>query len=160
MTNEAITTENNSLKLTKNLARCKPSEFMAQCVKIRYLVEKWVKDIDILEIRKSKPDLLIIPPNTNADAAKEITEENNKRIKEAVRANFLKLFDKMFVEYPTETMSVLALTCFVEPAHMDDYEMADYMDAVREMWQDRAVVDFFTFLVSLVQKSISRQSKA
>ncbi|GEM_PF-1852964 len=150
----------NTPKLTKTLARCKPTEFVAQCVKIKNLAEKWLKDVDIISVWDNSPDLKPIPDNATAEEREAINRENGKTVIETYKDRFLKLFDRMFVENPYETLSLLALTCFVEPENIDNYEMADYMDAVREMWQDRAVVDFFTFLASLVQKFISKRYKA
>ena len=41
----------------KNLANCKPSEFLRQTNKIRRAAEKWLKITDIMEIRKTLPEL-------------------------------------------------------------------------------------------------------
>ena len=41
----------------KNLANCKPSEFLVQTNKIRKSVEKWLTVTDIMNIRRTQPEL-------------------------------------------------------------------------------------------------------
>jgi hypothetical protein len=41
----------------KNLANCKPSEFLKQTNRIRKSVSKWLTDTDIANIRKRMPNI-------------------------------------------------------------------------------------------------------
>ena len=70
--------------------------------------------------------------------------------------NLNKILDKMLVEHPKETLNVLALCCFVEPEHVDDYTIDEYMQCIMDMMQNKSVINFFSLLaqVQTVAKSI------
>ena len=59
----------------KNLANCKPSEFLVQTNKIRKSVEKWLKITDIMNIRK------VVPPEKEGQTAEERKAEREYFIK-------------------------------------------------------------------------------
>jgi hypothetical protein len=58
----------------KNLANCKPSEFLSQTNKIRKSVEKWLKLTDIINIRKRIP---VGMPEITADLSSDELEAVN-----------------------------------------------------------------------------------
>jgi hypothetical protein len=62
----------------------------------------------------------------------------------------------MLAVHPQETLEVLALCCFVEPEHVDDYTMDEYMQCIMDMAQNKSVMNFFSLLaqVQTVAKSI------
>lgn len=128
----------------KNLANCKPSEFLAQTVKIRRSVDKWLTVTDVLNIRKHKPE-----------GFDEITsyEAKENAIAEQAKKNLLDMFDSAFEAHPDETLELLALLCFVDPAKVDEHPMSDYLAALSEMLNDESVMGFFTSLVRLGQKN-------
>ena len=126
----------------KNLANCKPSEFLAQTNKIRKSVNRWLTDTDIMNIRKRLPDI-------GEDAT---DDERRTALDGQARKNFDAILDAMLEEHPDETLEVLALLCFVEPKNVDDYPMSDYLQAMTDMMNDRAVINFFTSLISLVNQ--------
>lgn len=123
----------------KNLANCTPSEFLRQTVKIKKSVEKWFKLTDIMNIRRRKPD---IPEGATR-------EEKAAALKEQARENALAMFNAVFEEHPDETLEVLALMCFVEPEHVDDHPVKEYLKAFTELINDEDVLDFFTSLARL-----------
>lgn len=123
----------------KNLANCKPSEFMRQTSKIRKSANKWLTDTDVLNIRKRMP---AIP----ADATEE---EKKKAMEEQAKENFNLMLDSILDEHPDETLELLALLCFVEPEHVDDHEVSEYLDSFNEIINNRAVLNFFTSLIQL-----------
>lgn len=123
----------------KNLANCKPSEFLRQTVKIKKSVEKWLKLTDIMNIRKNVPTLPKDMPIV----------EKNKRLAEIGRENVSKMFDAIAEKHPDETMELLALCCFVEPENVDDHEIAEYLDSFAELIANESVRNFFTSLVNL-----------
>lgn len=131
----------------KNLANCKPREFLTQSVKIRRAVEKFLTDTDIMNIRKTMPDLSNI---TDDEHRKEAYEKQ-------ARENLGRIYDVIAEEHPDETLEVLALLCFVDPKHVDDYPMMEYLNAVSEMLSSEAVIGFFTSLMRLGQMDISRR---
>jgi hypothetical protein len=144
----------------KTLVSCKPSEFLRQTNKIKKSVEKWLTDTDILNIRKRMPALEAVPISATEEERKAITERNRKLTSEQVKKNLSAMLDAILEEHPEETMEILGLCCFVEPDHVDDYKVADYLTAFNSLISDKAVLDFFTSLASLGQMNISDVSKA
>lgn len=125
----------------KNLANCKPSEFLKQTNRIRRSVENWLTVTDIMNIRKTLPKF-----------EEGMTEEQrDEAVMAQVKTNLSRMFDSMLEIHAEETLELLALVCFVEPEHVDDYPMNEYLDAVNELLNDKAVIGFFTSLVKLGQ---------
>lgn len=131
----------------KNLANCKPSEFLRQTVKIKKSVEKWLKLTDLMNIRKRKP----VFPETVTEA------EKAEILKGQIRENATAMFESVFEEHPDETLEVLALMCFVEPDHVDDYPVKEYLKAFTELINDEDVLSFFTSLAHLGLKGTSKR---
>lgn len=123
----------------KNLANCKPSEFLAQTNKIRKSVDKWLTDTDIMNIRKRMPEV-------SEHASKK---DKDNALREQAKKNFNAILDAMLDEHPDETLEVLALICFVEPEDFDNHTVSEYLSSITEMINDEAVVGFFTSLVRL-----------
>lgn len=123
----------------KNLANCKPSEFLRQTNKIRKSVSKWLTDTDIMNIRKRMPQL---PEGATKE---EIGEARREQAKENLNA----CLDAVLEEHPDETLELLALLCFVEPSHVDDYEVTDYLVSFNDLINNKAVLDFFLSLMRL-----------
>jgi hypothetical protein len=144
----------------KTLVSCKPSEFLRQTNKIKKSVEKWLTDTDILNIRKRMPALEAVPVSATEEERKAIAERNRKLTSEQVKKNLSAMLDAILEEHPEETMEILGLCCFVEPDHVDDYKVADYLTAFNSLISDKVVLDFFTSLASLGQMNISDVSKA
>ena len=129
----------------KHLGNCTPTEFFIQTVRIRKAVEKWIKDIDLVNIRKTLPELT---DNMSREEKKAAIEEQGKK-------NLLKIIDAAMEDHPDETLEILALLCFVEPENVDDYPMSEYILAILEMIQHECVVSFFTLLLKLGRTNIS-----
>lgn len=128
----------------KNLANCKPSEFLKQTNKIRKSVSKWLTDTDIMNIRKRTSD---IPDDA--------TEEERARAKlEQAKKNTSAMLDAILDEHPDETLELLALLCFVEPENVDDHTITEYLEAFNELMNDKAVLSFFTSLMQLANNLI------
>lgn len=126
----------------KNLANCKPSEFLKQTNRIRKSVSKWLTDTDVMNIRKRLPNL-----------ADDVTdEEKNEAYNEQAKENFSSILDAILDEHPDETLELLALLCFVEPEHVDDYEITEYLDSFRELMNNKSVFSFFTSLMQLANQ--------
>ena len=127
----------------KNLANCKPSEFVRQTSRIKKAVEKWLTETDIMNIRKHVPKL------TDDMTA----EEKHAALDKQVSENTSKIFDACFEAHPDETLALLALVCFVEPENVDDYPMSDYLASIVEMANSEAAMGFFTLLTRLGQNN-------
>lgn len=123
----------------KNLANCKPSEFLKQTFKIKKFVENWLDLTGIMEIRKRMPD---IPEDATDDDKKKLTNE------QAVK-NASAMLDVILGEYPDETLELLGLLCFVDKEDIDNHTIAEYLRAFKELITNEDVVDFFTSLVNL-----------
>lgn len=123
----------------KNLANCKPSEFLAQTNKIRKSVSKWLTATDVISIRKRKPQ---IPDDATEEAKKQAMEEQAK-------ANLNSMLDAILDEHPEETLELLALLCFVDPKDVDKHDTTEYLEAFTELLGNKTVLNFFTSLMTL-----------
>lgn len=136
----------------KNLANCKPSEFLKQTNRIRKSVEKWLKLTDVMNIRKRKPGgMPEIQKDMSKDEVEAVLEKQKTMMAEQAQQNLKAMLDAMLDEHPDETLEVLALCCFVEPENVDDHTVSEYLLSINELLADEAVRDFFTFLTSVVQ---------
>ena len=140
----------------KNLATCKPSEFVAQTAKIKNAVANWIDAIDLMAIRATQPQYEVISIDSTPEQRAEIIKKNAEIKKKQTMANLNKILDNMLAVHPKETLEVLALCCFVEPEHVDDYTMDEYMQCIMDMAQNKSVMNFFSLLaqVQTVAKSI------
>lgn len=127
--------------MLKNLATCKPREFLQQTNRIRKLAEKWLSATKILDIRKTLPEF---PENATK-------EERDRLTQEQVKKNLSRMLDAILEDNSEETLELLALLCFVEPEDIDNHEMTEYIEAVSALISNRAVLSFFTSLVRLGQ---------
>lgn len=127
----------------KNLANCKPSEFLKQTAKIRKSVGRWLDATDIMNIRKRLPEL----PD-------DVTEEEKEEaiVNQGIK-NMDAILEAILEDHPDETLELLALLCFVEPEHVDDYPMSLYFDSFNELINNNAVKGFFISLVRLVNQN-------
>ena len=134
----------------KNLANCKPSEFLRQTNRIRKSIEKWLKITDVMSIRKRMPEGM---PEVNKDMSKDearaVLEKRQAMMAEQSQQNLKAMLDSLLDEHPDETLEVLALCCFVEPEDIDNYTVSEYLHSINELMQDANLRDFFTFLMSL-----------
>lgn len=128
----------------KNLANCKPSEFLVQTNKIRKSVEKWLKLTDIPNIRKNVPEF----------KEGQTKEEHRVEMLEQARVNLNKIFDAILEDHPQETLELIGLLCFIEPEDVDNHPVSFYLEALSELLNDQAVLGFFTSLVNLGQRGI------
>lgn len=128
----------------KNIARCKPSEFLAQTNRIRKSVSRWLTDTDIMNIRKRMPEY---PENATEDEKKEA-------LRKQASENLTAMLDAIMDDHPQETLELLALMCFVEPENVDDYEITEYFDAFNDFINNKSVIDFFTSLMQLANDNI------
>ena len=65
----------------KTIANCKPSEFLKQTNRLRKVVERWMKDTDIINIRKRIPTFTVVP--------QDATQVKKKKLSKTIRT-FLK----------------------------------------------------------------------
>lgn len=143
----------------KNLANCKPTEFLKQTNLIRKSVERWLNVTGIMEIRKNVPKLEEISKDMDADAVEAVMAENEKKMTEQANKNFRAILNSIMDEHPDETLELLALLCFVEPAKVDDYRIDEYLESITEMLSNKAVIGFFTSLVQWDQMRIFSASR-
>jgi len=138
----------------KNLANCKPSEFLAQTLKIKRTVKEWMDINDIMKLRKTVPANLIPLDNLKGEERNKAIVFNKKLVKEQGLKNFDMILDKVLGENPDKTLEVLALCCFVEPEDVDNHPMSEYLEAIGELLSDQGVLSFFTSMVQLGQKNM------
>lgn len=128
----------------KNLSNCKPSEFLAQTIKIKNLVRDWLDATKIMDIRKNF---------SKVDKNLPAEERTNAIVNQAL-SNWSDMLDRMFIGNAEKTLALIALVNFVEPERVDDYEMGDYLQSISELLSDSRVLSFFTSLVRLNQQNI------
>lgn len=140
----------------KCLATCKPTEFVAQTAKIKEAVSSWMDAIDLMAIRAIQPKYEVLPKDATAEQRAEVIKKNAEIQKKQAMENLSKILDNMLLKHPKETLDVLALCCFVEPEHVDDYTIDEYMECIMEMMQNKSIINFFSLLaqVQTVAKSI------
>lgn len=143
----------------KNLANCKPSEFLAQTFRIKKSVQEWLDVTEIMEIRKNMPTNLIKLDNLSGDARETAIAENKKLMEKQVKKNLGDMLDKMLEENAEKTLEVLALCCFVEPEDVDNHPMSEYLESIGELISDKGVLSFFISLVQLAQTNMGIASK-
>ena len=107
----------------KNLANCKPTEFLKQTVRIKHAAEKWLDSTKILEIMKTIPDLKLIENTMSEEERDRVMSDNRIARKKQVKKNISKAFDAIMEENPEQTLIMLALVCFIEPEDVDSHPM-------------------------------------
>ena len=137
--------------MSKNLANCRPTEFMAQAYRIKKRAEKWMKDVGIAEIRKRKPEIEPIPSGATDEEKAEIEERNRKSVAKTASENVSMILDAAMDKHAAETLELLALACFVEPQDVDNHKVSFYLRNLSEIVSDEDVLAFFTSLAQLDQ---------
>ncbi|MBR0340684.1 MAG: hypothetical protein IJH64_00250 [Oscillospiraceae bacterium] len=133
----------------KNLANCKPSEFLKQTYRIKRSAEKWLKDTDIMNIRNNLPKLTPLTKDMTEEERVATFEENKRKSSEQLRKNFSDMLDQIMCEHADETLELLALCCFVEPDEVDNYSVDYYLGNLVEILNNSSVLGFFTSLAQL-----------
>lgn len=144
----------------KTLANCKPSEFLVQTNKIRKSVSRWLTDTDIMNIRRRMPEFETVKETATDEEKIAVIQRNAEKQRKQSLENGNAVLEAILETHPEETLEVLALLCFVDPAHVDDYPMTDYLNAFRELISNEAVVSFFTSLAQWEQMNISGSARA
>lgn len=127
----------------KNLANCKPTEFLRQANKIRKYVAGWLKATEIMEIRKKLPEL---PEGASS-------EEKKNALRKQASENFAAILDSVMETHADETLVLLGMLCFVEPEDIDNHPVRDYIGAFSELLNCEEVIDFFTSLTQWAKRA-------
>ena len=143
----------------KNLANCKPSEFLKQTYKIKKSVEKWITDIDLMNIRKNMPVLPKVTKDMPEEEAERIRKENRNAMEKFAMNNFMQILDAAMDVHADETLAILALCCFVDPADVDNHPIEYYLDSFAEIMGNKSVIGFFTSLAQLAQMNTQNVSE-
>lgn len=133
----------------KNLANCKPSEFLIQTNKIRKSVANWLTVTDIMNIRKRSPEVEEAGAGATMEERQAVVERNVERKNAQIKQNLMDILDAMLVEHPQETLEILALCCFVEPEDVDNHPISEYLGAITDLIETKEVMGFFTSLAKL-----------
>ena len=135
--------------MSKNLANCKPSEFLRQTYKIKKSVEKWLTATEILNIRKNMPELTKVTKDMTEEERRVAIAENKRRSEAQIKKNAMAILDAVLDTHADETLEILALCCFVDPAQVDDHGIHFYLDNFSEIIGNQSVIRFFTSLAQL-----------
>lgn len=137
----------------KNLANCKPSEFLAQTYKMKGRVEKFFREIEFGKIRAQVPEIVPVPSGASEEEVEKITAENKRRMRSKGLENAMQVLDAALSTNAEDTLALLAMSCFVEPENVDDHPIGFYLEAFSEIMSDSAVISFFTSLAQLGVKN-------
>ena len=137
----------------KTLANCTPLEFLTQANKIRLHAEKWLKDTDILNIRKNLPELEKVPSDATLEERERIVKSNKEKTEAQVHKNLSEILEAILSIHPEETLELIALCCFIEPEKANEQEVSEYLLAISELIGNEAVLSFFTSLARLGQRA-------
>lgn len=140
--------------MSKNLANCTPDEFLDQSFLIMNAAEKFMKVNDILGIRSRKVEGFQEIPTDNEEEADRIRRENAKKITAQRMKNVKDLLTSMMHTHKSETLELLALSCFIDPAEINNYTMPFFLRNVGEMISNQDVLAFFTSLAEVEQTGI------
>lgn len=138
----------------KNLANCKPSEFLIQTNKIRKSVQKWLDVTGVAEIRKRLPKLEVAPANCSDEERAEVIKRNKELKRKQMQDNLFAILDEMLENHTKETIEILALCCFIEPDDAENHSMVEYIGAINDLLGSKEVLDFFLLLAKLGQTNI------
>lgn len=127
----------------KNLATCKPSEFVKQTARIKDAVENWLTATDVVNIRKRLPDLIPVTDEMDEDVRRKALLKNLEAKRQQSMANLSAMFDSVFAEHPQETLDLIAMLCFVEPEDVDEHPVSEYLGSIYESLSDPNVIRFF-----------------
>ena len=81
-------------------------------------------------------------------ASSEFLFSDNRFRNKMTTENLDAILDSILEEHPQETLEMLALLCFVEPEHVDDYAVTDYIESFNEIIGNKVVLDFFMSLAN------------
>lgn len=140
--------------MSKNLANCTPDEFLDQSYFIMDAVEKFMKVNDILGIRDRKVEGLQEIPADNEEEADRVRKENAKKITAQRMKNVKDILTSMMHTHKSETLELLALSCFIAPEDVNNYTMPFFLRNVGEMISNQDVLAFFTSLAQVEQTGI------
>lgn len=140
--------------MSKNLANCTPDEFLDQSYLIMNAAERFMKVNDILGIRSRKVEGLQEIPTDNEEEADRVRKENAKKITAQRMKNVKDLLTSMMHTHKSETLELLALSCFIAPEDINNYSMPYFLRNVGEMIADQDVLAFFTSVAQLEQTGI------
>lgn len=140
--------------MSKNLANCTTEEFLDQSYLIMDAAEKFMKVNDILGIRSRKVEGLQEIPTDNEEEADRIRRENAKKITAQRMKNVKDLLTSMMHTHKKETLELLAISCFIDPADVNNYTMPFFLRNVGEMISNPDVLAFFTSAAQLEQTGI------
>ena len=141
----------------KNLANCKPSEFVAQTVRIKKVAQEWLDATKLLDILSTAPEYITSPADASAEERAEVIRQNAIIQQDQGMKNLSRIIDAAFEQNPQKTLEILALCCFIEPENVDDNPVSFYMEAINELLHEKAVLDFFSSLAQLAKMNTSKQ---
>lgn len=137
----------NEKKITKNLAHCTPREFAGQSVKIAMLLSEW----DILD------KLQGIRADTGLINGAGTAEEQEQALREQVKNNALKMINILLVENIDKALELLGLVFFIDLEEIDNYTVADFLEGLEGILNDKRIISFFMSCLQLGAKNISKQ---
>ena len=114
-----------------------------------------MKAIGVLDIRKRKAEgLREITKDMDPEEVAAARLENARKIADQSRRNLLDIVTAAMDDYPSETLEILSLACFVEPENIDDHRVSFYLANLADILADPDVLSFFTSLAQLEQTGI------
>lgn len=138
--------EQSEKKQIKTLANCSGLEFLKQTNKIRKEVQIFLEDTKILDLRKRKPVVKVIPKNATPEEKEAIEAENNKAMRKQAMQNISDMLDMCLEKNPEKTMDLLGLLCFMNHDEVMQMTGSELLLVWGELLHDEGVISFFTSL--------------
>lgn len=113
----------------KTLANCKLSEFSAQAIKIRKMVDEYYHAINVPELLKKY-----------ANEYKGIDAADRDAVSQKLIGGIL---DAMLTEHPVETVKIIAAMSFLTYDEAEELEPSEALEIVLDCITSQKVIDFF-----------------
>ena len=127
----------------KTIAQLKTAEFLRACNKIRHNVSDFLEKTQVLELRKTMPEL----------TGKETPEEKDKKFTEQGKKNIDAMLDRLLDDYAEDTAEFVELFIIKEEGDDKELDGVDIICSLFDLLSDEKVMSFLQSLASAALKA-------
>lgn len=125
--------------MIKTIATLKGPEFLRACNRVRYAVEKFVKETNVMDLRKMMP---VITEDMDDEQRMDAIHEQSKK-------NISAMLDRVLEERPEATYDLLCALMINDTG--EELDGVDLITAAMEILSNKKVLDFLLQLARSVQ---------
>lgn len=129
--------------MVKTIATLKGPEFLRACNRVRYAVEKFAKETNVMDLRKVMP---VITEDMDDDQRMDAIREQSKK-------NISAMLDRVLEEKPEATYDLLCALMVNDTG--EELDGVDLITAAMEILSNKKVLDFLLQLARSVQTGIA-----